>query len=183
MTIEKELNTTKLNDSENETLHGFFQDDEQELDLHHTSCSQSKNAREKTVVNPLIITPLSMANLPTNILEQLQQQDSTNTLTENVVMPSLLLTEKSNNLTADQRRQRRLWRNRLAAKECRIKKKNYVIDMEGTIQRLESENSRLRKQVNDLKEKVAAINEISALDENFRLMKQVEELNAKLGLK
>jgi hypothetical protein len=181
MTIEKGLTTSELNDDDNDTLQGFLQDDEQELDLDY-SCSQTINPSEKTV-NPLIITPLNMSNLPANILGRLQQQDSTNTLTGNVVMPSLLLSEKPSNLTADQRRQRRLWRNRLAAKACRIKKKVLIHDMEDTIQRLESENSTLRKQVNDLKEKVAAINEFPVLDENYRLMKQVEELNAKLGLK
>jgi hypothetical protein len=176
MTIEKEPLTMELNDSQNEALQELLHDDEQ-LGLHYTPCSQTAHSSDKTV-NPLIITPLNVSNLPANILERLQQQE---TLTsENIVMPSLLLSEKPSNLTADQRRQRRLWRNRLAAKECRKKKKLYIHDMEGTIQRLESENSTLRKQVNDLREKVAAIN---PLDENYRLMKQVEELNAKLGLK
>ncbi|CAO3634538.1 unnamed protein product [Mucor fragilis] len=154
----------------------------------------------------MLITPLNIHNLPANILQHLQQQNLGNVITtfattaphssdekipttlipSNTTASSLLdANDKSinKNLTADERRQRRLWRNRVAAKECRKKKKQYVHELEETITRLESENSALRKQVEDIKIKVAKKDQEqqpSPLD-NFKLMKQVEELNAKLG--
>lgn len=157
----------------------------------------------------MLITPLNMSNLPVNILQHLQQQNLGNVITsfpttahhnhnsdENTptlipsttthsIAASLLDNNKANNknLTADERRQRRLWRNRVAAKECRKKKKLYVHELEETITRLESENSALRKQVDDLKIKMAKKDQEQQPSpmENFKLMKQVEELNAKLG--
>ncbi|KAL9545120.1 hypothetical protein MBANPS3_007297 [Mucor bainieri] len=155
----------------------------------------------------MLITPLNIHNLPANILQHLQQHNLGNVITAFATAPhpsdekipttlipsnttttanSLLdANDKSinKNLTADERRQRRLWRNRVAAKECRKKKKQYVHELEETIARLESENSALRKQVEDIKIKVAKKDQEqqpSPLD-NFKLMKQVEELNAKLG--
>ncbi|KAF1807354.1 Skn-1-like basic-leucine zipper transcription factor [Mucor lusitanicus] len=151
----------------------------------------------------MLITPLNIHNLPANILQHLQQQNLGNVITafatasdekiptplipSNTASSSSLLdaTDKSTskNLTADERRQRRLWRNRVAAKECRKKKKQYVHELEETITRLEGENSALRKQVEDIRIKVAKKEQEqqpSPLD-NLKLMKQVEELNAKLG--
>ncbi|KAK4517344.1 uncharacterized protein ATC70_000679 [Mucor velutinosus] len=158
----------------------------------------------------MLITPLNIHNLPANILQHLQQQNLGNVITTfatathhssdekipTTLIPSNTTTtatasslldanDKSTNknLTADERRQRRLWRNRVAAKECRKKKKQYVHELEETITRLESENSALRKQVENIKIKVAKKDQEqqpSPLD-NFKLMKQVEELNAKLG--
>ncbi|CAO3686539.1 unnamed protein product [Umbelopsis ramanniana] len=83
-------------------------------------------------------------------------------------------------LTDDERRQRRLLRNRMAAKECRKKKKNYVQGMEEKIARLEEENLRLRKEVEDANAKLA-LDSMQEGSESYRLMKEVEELNAKLG--
>ncbi|GAN02549.1 hypothetical protein MAM1_0024c01993 [Mucor ambiguus] len=156
----------------------------------------------------MLITPLNIHNLPANILQHLQQQNLGNVITtfataphsSNEKIPTALIPSNTTtttasslldandksinkNLTADERRQRRLWRNRVAAKECRKKKKQYVHELEETIMRLESENSALRKQVEDIKIKVAKKDQEqqpSPMD-NFKLMKQVEELNAKLG--
>ncbi|KAI8378375.1 hypothetical protein BD560DRAFT_390189 [Blakeslea trispora] len=127
-----------------------------------------------------MILPLG---IPTDILCQLQQFDVPPLLPNQSmnVTPSLLL-EKPKNLTADERRQRRLWRNRMAAKECRKKKKQYIGQLEATIERLQSENALLRKEAEDLRQKVAGIKECS-FDENYQLMKEVEQLNAKLGMK
>ncbi|KAK9767304.1 hypothetical protein K7432_003000 [Basidiobolus ranarum] len=61
------------------------------------------------------------------------------------------------NLTSDERKQRRLLRNRLAAKECRKKKKAYVTELEEKVQRLEDENSRLKKEVEKLGAKLSSI--------------------------
>ncbi|CAG8740308.1 4710_t:CDS:2, partial [Dentiscutata erythropus] len=87
----------------------------------------------------------------------------------------------SRNLSSDERRQRRLLRNRVAAKECRRKKKAYVADLEEKVTRLEEENIRLHKEVEELNSKLA----ISAarMDENVRLRKEIEELNAKFALR
>lgn len=83
-------------------------------------------------------------------------------------------------LTDDERRQRRLLRNRMAAKECRKKKKHYVQSMEDKIARLEEDNLRLRKDIEEANAKLALGN-IQEGSESYRLMKEVEELNAKLG--
>ncbi|CAG8707451.1 2847_t:CDS:1 [Cetraspora pellucida] len=90
-------------------------------------------------------------------------------------------TSTSRNLSSDERRQRRLLRNRVAAKECRRKKKAYVADLEEKVTRLEEENIRLHKEVEELNSKLA----ISAarMDENVRLRKEIEELNAKFALR
>ncbi|KAI7872989.1 hypothetical protein BDF14DRAFT_1877444 [Spinellus fusiger] len=84
------------------------------------------------------------------------------------------------NMSNDERRQRRLLRNRVAAKECRKKKKQYIHEMEEKIQRLEDENARLHKEVEELNAKLT----LGAMQgsESYRLMKEVEELNAKLGM-
>ncbi|KAK9723015.1 hypothetical protein K7432_002265 [Basidiobolus ranarum] len=57
-------------------------------------------------------------------------------------------------LTSDERKQRRLLRNRLAAKECRKKKKAYVIELEDKVQQLEGENSQLKSEIQQLNTKL-----------------------------
>ncbi|KAJ1943863.1 hypothetical protein FBU59_002774 [Linderina macrospora] len=57
-------------------------------------------------------------------------------------------------LTPDERRARRLQRNRLAAKECRQKKKVYITNLEQQVEDLEHENSRLRKEIEELNAKL-----------------------------
>ncbi|KAF9974359.1 hypothetical protein BGZ73_002245 [Actinomortierella ambigua] len=86
----------------------------------------------------------------------------------------------SRNMTNDERRQRRLLRNRMAAKECRKKKKAYVAELEDTVQRLKEENSRLHKEVEELNAKLTL--GAMRIDENYRLIQEVEKLNAKLTL-
>lgn len=76
----------------------------------------------------------------------------------------------------EERRQRRLSRNRIAAKECRKKKKKYISEMEEKIKLLEQENERLKKELQGLQ------NKLMHGSENHQLMKQVQELNAKLGI-
>ncbi|KAL1923351.1 uncharacterized protein VTP21DRAFT_8331 [Calcarisporiella thermophila] len=84
------------------------------------------------------------------------------------------------NLTADERRQRRLARNRIAAKECRKKKKVYVQGLEEQVARLQEENQALRKEIEELHTKLAL--GAMRVDDSMRLIKEVEELNAKLQL-
>ncbi|KAI8645985.1 hypothetical protein BD408DRAFT_429146 [Parasitella parasitica] len=165
-----------------------------------TPPSPSSTTKNQTA-DTLLITPLNISNLPASILQHLHQQnlgnvitsfttahddshdsdESTPTLIPSIAAASLIDTNKVNNknLTADERRQRRLWRNRVAAKECRKKKKLYVHELKETISRLENENLALLKQADDIKMKLAKKDQEQ--HENFKLMKQVEELNAKLG--
>ncbi|CAO3615127.1 unnamed protein product [Mucor hiemalis] len=93
---------------------------------------------------------------------------------------------KSKILSPDERRQRRLLRNRLAAKDCRKKKKEYILQMEETITRLESQRAELRKEVSHLKDQIAFLpagdqQGMMNSEDNYKLMKEVEKLNAKLG--
>ncbi|KAJ2368926.1 hypothetical protein IW150_005285 [Coemansia sp. RSA 2607] len=57
-------------------------------------------------------------------------------------------------LTADERRARRLQRNRLAAKECRQKKKAYIGNLEAQVCDLQEENAMLRKELEELNAKL-----------------------------
>ncbi|KAJ1823422.1 hypothetical protein LPJ56_002987, partial [Coemansia sp. RSA 2599] len=57
-------------------------------------------------------------------------------------------------LTPDERRARRLQRNRLAAKECRQKKKAYIGNLETQVAELQTENARLRKEIEELHAKL-----------------------------
>lgn len=57
-------------------------------------------------------------------------------------------------LTLDERRARRLQRNRLAAKECRQKKKAYITNLESQVSDLKEENAELRKEVDELNAKL-----------------------------
>lgn len=88
--------------------------------------------------------------------------------------------QNTRNMSNDERRQRRLLRNRQAAKECRKKKKQHIHEMEEKIVQLEQQNALLLKEVEELKNKL----NIAAMQgtEGYRLMKEVEELNAKLGM-
>ncbi|KNC96275.1 uncharacterized protein SPPG_08427 [Spizellomyces punctatus DAOM BR117] len=66
--------------------------------------------------------------------------------------PSLTGTHRvSRSLSQEERRQRRLMRNRIAAKECRQKKKTYVMELEQRIKELEDENDDLRHENEELK--------------------------------
>ncbi|KAJ1645233.1 hypothetical protein LPJ64_003166 [Coemansia asiatica] len=57
-------------------------------------------------------------------------------------------------LTPDERRARRLQRNRLAAKECRQKKKAYISNLESQVADLQTENTQLRKEIEELNAKL-----------------------------
>ncbi|KAJ1672961.1 hypothetical protein EV182_006156, partial [Spiromyces aspiralis] len=57
-------------------------------------------------------------------------------------------------LTPEERRARRLQRNRLAAKECRQKKKQYIKDLEERVEYLEKENMQLRKELDEMNAKL-----------------------------
>ncbi|KAF9191871.1 hypothetical protein BGZ51_006591 [Haplosporangium sp. Z 767] len=155
------------------------------------------------LANVLAQAPLSVSSLHSNLqLEQQQHQQheeqqeavhgilaSMPSATENAAAndsssshedDALNGKRTSRNMTNDERRQRRLLRNRVAAKECRKKKKAYVTELQDTCARLQEENARLYKEVEELNAKLTL--GAMRIDENVRLIKEVEELNAKLTL-
>lgn len=206
MTVESESlksNTHKVskNAEQNKSLDEPMEIDEQE-------CRQQANSFTGSSLHQSIISPIQMSNLPLSILEHIQQHahNTGNVITSlpnNTISPEVLIhqsinsnviaaadnkksDEKSKGLTPDERRQRRLLRNRLAAKDCRKKKKEYIRQMEERIQQLESEQLDLYANINELKAKISNIPSATEQmmmnnDDNYKLMKQVEELNAKLG--
>lgn len=87
---------------------------------------------------------------------------------------------RNRDATNEERRQRRLLRNRVAAKECRKKKKAYIQELQDTCARLQEENARLYKENEELNAKLTL--GAMRIDENVRLIKEVEELNARLTL-
>lgn len=148
-----------------------------------------------------MVSPIAVPNLASNILQQLQQggnvitalpgppqlpQTGSSTLHPHNGNASPLTEEGvtkragGRNMSNDERRQRRLLRNRVAAKECRKKKKQHIHEMEEKIVKLEEENAALIKEVEELKTKLS-LGPMQG-SEGYRLMKEVEELNAKLGL-
>ncbi|GAA5809368.1 hypothetical protein MFLAVUS_002776 [Mucor flavus] len=180
--------------------------DEQEARQQATSFTGS-------ALHQSIISPIHMANLPLSILEHIQQHANTGNVITSLPNSSITITpsdmdyhqtitvsnniastpdnhnkkidEKAKGLTADEKRQRRLLRNRLAAKDCRKKKKEYIKQMEQTITRLEMEKEELNDKIVELKAKATLIPSNDQMmmnsDDNYRLIKEVGELNAKLG--
>lgn len=58
----------------------------------------------------------------------------------------------SNAVSSDDRRRKRLERNRVAAKECRQKKKRYICQLEDCVSMLKKENAELREENNRLRQ-------------------------------
>lgn len=193
----------------------FLKDEKANSDGGDTSTTSFHGS---TPLQPSIISPIPLNNLPLNIIEQLKQKGVGNAIITSIpphnttIAPHLFaypvppqlstLDKKSNNtasdkksedgntkskiLSPDERRQRRLLRNRLAAKDCRKKKKEYILQMEETITRLESQRAELRKEVSHLKDQIAFLpagdqQGMMNSEDNYKLMKEVEKLNAKLG--
>ncbi|KAI8368448.1 hypothetical protein EDC96DRAFT_574300 [Choanephora cucurbitarum] len=153
-----------------------------------------------------MVSPIAVPALATNLLQQLQQggniitalpgpppqiphhphpisNTSASSSVPDLTDGGMVAGSKrvnSRSLSNDERRQRRLLRNRVAAKECRKKKKQHIHEMEEKIEKLEKENANLTKEVEELKAKLS----LGAMQgpEGYRLMKEVEELNAKLGM-
>ncbi|KAI8343152.1 hypothetical protein BC941DRAFT_410558 [Chlamydoabsidia padenii] len=117
---------------------------------------------------PSIISTLPRLFLPQD--DQYTKEDSTTqyTLSHRPPIPSPCLSN-------DERRQQRLLRNRMAAKESRKKKKHYILTLEEKVARLEKDNATLRQQLEVVNSK------LDQGTENYRLMKEVVALNAKLG--
>ncbi|KAI8876548.1 hypothetical protein K501DRAFT_288835 [Backusella circina FSU 941] len=200
---------------------------------HAASSSSSDYSQQLAAASSLaqvMVSPISLSNLPPGILQQLQQQQQgqqnetqsntqsiLNNIKENAATTTSLqqidnnrmndtdmkaetaenkdqLQEAQDNvnnseavavkkgvMSSDEKRQKRLWRNRLAAKECRKKKKLYVHEIEEKVQMLEDENAKLHNTIKELTAKLEEPQQQQSA-ENYRLMKEVEELNAKLGM-
>jgi hypothetical protein len=85
---------------------------------------------------------------------------------------------KSQPISESERQRRRLERNRVAARQCRERKKVYVSNLESKVTRLEEENAKLRCEVLELSAKLLQ-NPVDA-QENERLYILTEELKARL---
>lgn len=134
-------------------------------ETHHPTSSLTLFAH--SFINPFILT-----TIPLSLIEPVQEEgtsDTTESSTES---------RPVKDLSAEERRQRRLWRNRIAAKECRKKKKMYIEDLKTKIQQLQEHNDSLRKEAAELKEKLSFFDS----EETFKLIKEVEVLNAKLRI-
>lgn len=57
------------------------------------------------------------------------------------------MNRNNNDMGDDNKKQTRLWKNRIAAKECRRKKKEYVKDLETRCKQLETQNDELQRQL------------------------------------
>ncbi|RIA97229.1 hypothetical protein C1645_752805 [Glomus cerebriforme] len=81
-------------------------------------------------------------------------------------------------MSEDERQKHRLERNRDAAKRCRNRKKEYVLNLESKLTRLEEENAKLRREILELNTKLQQypVN----IQESKRLYLLLEELKAKL---
>ncbi|KAF9998032.1 hypothetical protein BGZ79_008268 [Entomortierella chlamydospora] len=130
---------------------------------------QQHEQQQSAVQGILASMPASTENAPANDSASSNDDDALNGKRTS-----------SRNMTNDERRQRRLLRNRVAAKECRKKKKAYVNELQDTCARLQEENARLYKEIEELNAKLTL--GAMRIDENVRLIKEVEELSAKLTL-
>ena len=61
------------------------------------------------------------------------------------------------------KKSRRLIKNRVAAKECRRKKKEYIRDVELKVENLEQVNKSLLEEIDELKKKLAAATNVPAI--------------------
>ncbi|CAG8679652.1 22533_t:CDS:1 [Cetraspora pellucida] len=86
---------------------------------------------------------------------------------------------KTQAVSEEERHRRRLERNRIAARQCRERKKAYVTNLETRVTRLEEENSRLRQQLGNLQTKLSYCP--AEVQETLRLYCLVEDLKERLS--
>ncbi|KAI8981780.1 hypothetical protein BDF20DRAFT_834461 [Mycotypha africana] len=126
------------------------QQQQSEEQSHHpqtqTSPSTSSRTSPDTSPQPPQLIPVSGSPTITTI--------ATVTTTANNNTNNDKQRPNTRSLSNDEKRQRRLLRNRVAAKECRKKKKQHIQDMEQKILQLEDENKKLKDQVDELRAKL-----------------------------
>ncbi|KAG1152511.1 hypothetical protein G6F37_000359 [Rhizopus arrhizus] len=135
----------------------------------------------------VLVSPMMLTSISPSIFQQLNRNNhvmlSSTQNSDHSEDAEMKVAGKPRELTMEEKRQRRLWRNRLAAKECRKKKKIYVEELKVKIKELEDQNELLRKEVVELKGKLSFFDPSSnSAEETFKLIKEVEALNAKLGI-
>ncbi|CAJ0756173.1 14127_t:CDS:1, partial [Entrophospora sp. SA101] len=79
----------------------------------------------------------------------------------------------------DGKRAMRLERNRVAAKECRERKKSYILNLESKATRLEQENANLHRMVQEMKNKLDWVEIKTA--ENVQLQLLVQDLKCRIN--
>ncbi|CAH1758249.1 16516_t:CDS:10 [Entrophospora sp. SA101] len=111
--------------------------------------------------------PLQTHSQPTLNHPQQQQHEPT------------IQTNSQSTILEEERQKRRLERNRIAARQCRERKKVYVANLESKVTRLEDENLYLREQLAELNTRL----QYSPMDvqECLRLYMMVEDLKSKLN--
>ncbi|CAG8528313.1 16972_t:CDS:2, partial [Racocetra fulgida] len=123
-----------------------------------------------------------------NVIQQaqpiIQQQLSVPVQTNSHSLPTLHypITNqpiKTQAVSEEERHRRRLERNRIAARQCRERKKAYVTNLETRVTRLEEENSRLRQQLGNLQTKLSYCP--AEVQETLRLYCLVEDLKERLS--
>ncbi|RHZ54177.1 hypothetical protein Glove_429g29 [Diversispora epigaea] len=147
-----------------------------------TTSTMANSVSSPIAVDPSLSSSQSITSpLHTNMGDFLNNSATATTQIQSQENNSSGKRSNSRNLSNDERRQRRLLRNRVAAKECRRKKKLYVADLEEKVTRLEEENIRLHKEVEELNSKLGQCT--IRTEDNVRLQKELEELKAKLELR
>ncbi|CAI2169578.1 18986_t:CDS:2 [Funneliformis geosporum] len=82
-------------------------------------------------------------------------------------------------ISEEERQKRRLERNRIAAKQCRERKKVYVANLESKVTRLEEDNERLCRELTELNTKL--LQHTLVIQEGVKLHMLTEELEARLN--
>ncbi|GBB96941.1 hypothetical protein RclHR1_02880007 [Rhizophagus clarus] len=143
------------------------------------SSSSSSSTNVKVVNDEKNVS--SSSNTPTDVKDAKIVSSSPNTSTNvkdvNVVLTSSNTPSCINSSTPDKRFQR-LERNRLAARECRERRKAYILNLENKTSRLEDDNLILRQKVQELSTKLELLEYIN--QDNVRLENLVNELKKKI---
>ncbi|CAJ0637393.1 12776_t:CDS:2 [Entrophospora sp. SA101] len=147
------------------------------------SSSPPSPSNSSTIINSNITT-----KMPINTQRTTRRQ---NLSTPSLIRPSAADADKQQerNLTAQTKsqstipdiecRKRKLERNRIAAKQCRERKKIYVAKLESKVTRLEEENAHLRRELDELNTRLQ-FNPVDA-QERLGLHVLIEDLKSKVN--
>ncbi|KAI9475363.1 hypothetical protein BDB00DRAFT_860009 [Zychaea mexicana] len=125
-----------------------------------TSLPLAKNEQEVQAARKIAIKPeTSRSQKVVPILERGGTVERTKEMREHerktqTQQSKQVAAAKKNDVDKEERRQKRLLRNRLAAKECREKKRQHQESLEKRVVQLEEENERLRESVDRLKDRL-----------------------------
>ncbi|CAG8496285.1 11994_t:CDS:2 [Diversispora eburnea] len=123
------------------------------------------------------INPINPINQPTNTINTIRHLSlsANSNINYNQNNPSVNTTTQA--VTEEERHRRRLDRNRIAARQCRERKKAYVTNLESRVTSLEAENTKLRQELTTLHSRL----QYCPVDvqESMRLYMLVEDLKEK----